>query len=156
MERHSLRKLNQREWWYDEKSLCQMPQSKKNIRREKIMLMQTSRWDFVGVSKKFVFVVWTRMKSNVYKPDPNHVHMWCEIGIKSGLCFSVNGQTESSFVKHCIQYPKLSRIIYPNLLDLVLSFYVMLDNPLYIRSISIWQRRNLSVMQISIFWGWLR
>lgn len=155
MERHSLRKLNQREWWYDEKSLCQMPQSK-NIRREKIMLMQTSRWDFVGVSKKFVFVVWTRMKSNVYKPDPNHVHMWCEIGIKSGL-FQCEWSNWILICKAlCIQYPKLSRIIYPNLLDLVLSFYVMLDNPLYIRSISIWQRRNLSVMQISIFWGWLR
>lgn len=75
------------------------------------MLIQTSRWDFVGVSKKFVFVVWTHMKPNVYKPDPNHIHMWCEIGIKSGL-FQCEWSNWILIRKALyIQYPKSSNYI---------------------------------------------
>lgn len=54
------------------------------------------------------------------RPDPNHVHMWCEIGIKSGLCFSVNGQIESSFVKHCVFNT-------PNCQELYIRIYLFLS-----------------------------
>ncbi len=51
--------------------------------------------DFFGESifKPVLFFVSVNsrkyMKSDVYKPDPNHIHIWFEIWFKSDFFFSV-------------------------------------------------------------------